>query len=59
MQDLLPGVPAVAYFDTAFQATLPAEARTYLRRYEAERVPLRHLDRAVGRPRLSTKYSGA
>jgi acetate kinase len=29
VQELLPGVPAVACFDTAFHATLPAEARTY------------------------------
>ncbi|GAA0922426.1 acetate/propionate family kinase [Pseudonocardia zijingensis] len=29
LQELLPGVPAVACFDTAFHATLPAEASTY------------------------------
>jgi acetate kinase len=29
MQQLLPGVPAVACFDTAFHATLPAESHTY------------------------------
>ena len=29
VQALLPGVPAVACFDTAFHATLPAAARTY------------------------------
>lgn len=29
VQELLPGMPAVACFDTAFHATLPAEAHTY------------------------------
>jgi acetate kinase len=29
VRDLLPGVPAVACFDTTFHATLPAAARTY------------------------------
>ena len=29
VRDLLPGVPTVAAFDTAFHATLPAAARTY------------------------------
>jgi acetate kinase len=29
VQELLPGIPAVACFDTAFHATLPAEAHTY------------------------------
>lgn len=29
VSDLLPGTPAVACFDTAFHATLPAEAHTY------------------------------
>jgi acetate kinase len=29
MRELLPGTPAVACFDTAFHATLPAEAHTY------------------------------
>jgi acetate kinase len=66
----LPGVPAVACFDTAFHATLPAAARTYalpahwrerygLRRYGFHGLSHAYASRRAGAPRVVTCHLGA
>jgi acetate kinase len=66
----LPGVPAVACFDTAFHATLPASARTYalprawrerdgLRRYGFHGLSHAYASRRAGAPRVVSCHLGA
>ena len=66
----LPGVPAVACFDTAFHATLPASARTYalprawrerdgLCRYGFHGLSHAYASRRAGAPRVVSCHLGA
>jgi acetate kinase len=66
----LPGVPAVACFDTAFHATLPAEAATYalprewrerfgLRRFGFHGLSHAHVARRAGPGRVVSCHLGA
>jgi acetate kinase len=66
----LPGVPAVACFDTAFHATLPAPARTYalprewrerfgLRRYGFHGLSHAYASRRADAPRVVSCHLGA
>jgi acetate kinase len=62
--DLLPSTPAVACFDTAFHATLPAEARTYAlprawnKRWELRRYGFHGLSHAYAAGRASELVEG-
>jgi acetate kinase len=62
---LLPGVPAVACFDTAFHATIPAAAATYAlpaewrRRWDLRRVGFHGLSHAYASRRAAEMVGGA
>jgi acetate kinase len=70
MGRVLPGVPAVACFDTAFHATLPAAAATYalprewrerfgLRRFGFHGLSHAYASRRAGAPRVVSCHLGA
>jgi acetate kinase len=70
MSEVLPGVPAVACFDTAFHATLPAAAATYalpsdwrerfgLRRFGFHGLSHAYASRRAAAPRVVSCHLGA